>query len=228
MKSSIIAVTALLFSVVAAQPHGHHKRRHAVYPRAAVLPDHGHQKREVVVVTDYVDIIETVHIVATVYVDKAGNTLRPAETSVAVSTATGEPTTKQPHVLNEDPAQTVAPKGTPEPVAAPKVEEKPAPAPAPPAATPAEPEPVKSSSTTTIQVSSAAPKPAPSPEQPAPQPEPVYVAPKVEEKPAPSPEPVYVAPKVEEKPAPTRARPRPSRGEQSPGRTRRGTRTRAS
>lgn len=219
MKSSIIAVGALLLSVVTAQPHGHYKRHHAVYPRAAVVPDHGHQKREVVVVTDYVDIIETVHMVATVYVDKAGNTIRPAETAVAVSTATGKPVTKRPHVLNEHSSQAYAPKKTPEPVAAPKVEEKPAPAPAPappapkvqempapapapPAPAPVEPEPAKPSSTATVQLSSVAPKPAPSPEQPAPQPEPVYVAPKVEEEPAPSPEPVYVAPKVEEKPAP--------------------------
>jgi len=91
----------MLLATVAAQPHGHHQHKHA--------------KRNVAVVTDVVDVTETVLLTATVWVDEQGHTLGPVMTGSAAETRTGEPqTTVKPGIFDE-PASSAAPVATPTP-----------------------------------------------------------------------------------------------------------------
>lgn len=139
MQYSFVAAGALLLATVAAQPHGHYNR---------------HARRDAVV-TNVVDVYETVMLTATVWVDEQGNTISAPVTGTAASTVTGEPqTTVKPGEFNEptstQAAAPVEPTPTPSSEAAPV-----APTPTPSSeAAPSAPE------TTTIQVASVTP-PAP-------------------------------------------------------------------
>jgi hypothetical protein len=101
MQYSFAAVGALLLATAAAQPHGHHQHRHA--------------KRNVAVVTDVVDVTETVLLTAIVWVDEQGHTISPVVTDSAKETRTGAPkTTVKPGIFDE-PASVQAPVATPTP-----------------------------------------------------------------------------------------------------------------
>lgn len=131
MQYSFVAAGALLLATVAAQPHGHHAR---------------HNRRAPAVVTNVVDVYETVMLTATVWVDEQGNTISAPVTGTDASTVTGSPrTTVKPGEFHEptqtQPAAVVVPTPSPSSSEAAPV--------APPA-----PE------TTTIQVASVTP-PAP-------------------------------------------------------------------
>lgn len=144
MKSTIIAVGALLLATASAQPHGHHQRRHE---------RHAPAKRDVVWVTDYVDVVETIQLTATVWVDENGNTVSPVLTGTY--TATGAPSTSvHAGIFNEPvPTSTVVSSSTSTSTSTssssstPVVVETPTPTPVAPSPT----------STTTIQVSSVTP-----------------------------------------------------------------------
>lgn len=157
MKSSIIALAALLVAATAAQPH-RHQHRHAA--------KHQVKRDDVVWVTDYVDIVETVLLTATVWVDENGNTIAPVETGT--TTARSEPSTVvNPGIFNEPAPSSVASVVTSSTAAAvaPTVEAAAAPAPAAAVVSSAEPvvepTPTPASSTTTIQVASVEPTPTP-------------------------------------------------------------------
>ncbi|OBT76411.1 hypothetical protein VF21_03665 [Pseudogymnoascus sp. 05NY08] len=95
MQYSFVAAGALLLaSTVIAQPHGHYNR---------------HARRAPAVVTDVVDVYETVMLTATVWVDQQGNTISAPVTGTDASTVTGSPrTTVKPGEFNE-PTSTQAP-----------------------------------------------------------------------------------------------------------------------
>lgn len=180
MKSSIIAVGALLVAAAAAQPH-RHQHRHA--------EKHQAKRDDVVWVTDYVDIVETVLLTATVWVDENGNTIAPVMTGT--STARSEPSTVvRPGVFIESVAtpssspvapvvtSSAAPVATSSaaPVVVSSAESVAAPAPSVEAAAPVveaapvvvssaepvvEPTPTPAPSTTTVQVASVEPTPSP-------------------------------------------------------------------
>ncbi|KFY64734.1 hypothetical protein V496_03060, partial [Pseudogymnoascus sp. VKM F-4515 (FW-2607)] len=85
MQYSFVAAGAMLLATVAAQPHGHYNR---------------HARRDAVV-TNVVDVYETVMLTATVWVDEQGNTISDPVTGTAASTVTGEPqTTVKPGEFN--------------------------------------------------------------------------------------------------------------------------------
>jgi hypothetical protein len=91
MKSTIFAVGALLLATVSAQPHGHHQRRHEKHAAA---------KRDVAWVTDYVDVVETIQLTATVWVDENGNTVSPVVTGTFTATG-GQSTSVHAGIFNE-------------------------------------------------------------------------------------------------------------------------------
>lgn len=94
MQYSFVAVGAMLLATVASQPHGHYNR---------------HARRDAAVVTNVVDVYETVMLTATVWVDEQGNTISTPVTGTAASTVTGKPqTTVKPGEFNE-PTSTAAP-----------------------------------------------------------------------------------------------------------------------
>ncbi|KFY34553.1 hypothetical protein V494_06671, partial [Pseudogymnoascus sp. VKM F-4513 (FW-928)] len=70
MQYSFVAAGAMLLATVAAQPHGHYNR----HARRAPAP---------AVVTDVVDVYETVMLTATVWVDEQGNTISTPVTGAA-------------------------------------------------------------------------------------------------------------------------------------------------
>ncbi|ELR05667.1 hypothetical protein VC83_08585 [Pseudogymnoascus destructans] len=130
MQYSFVAAGALLLATVAAQPHGHYNR---------------HARRAPAVVTNVVDVYETVMLTATVWVDEQGNTISAPVTGTDASTVTGSPrTTVKPGEFNE-PTKTQAPA---------PVVPTPSPSSEAVAAAPSAPK------TTTIQVASVTP-PAP-------------------------------------------------------------------
>lgn len=94
MQYSFVAVGAMLLATVAAQPHGHYNR---------------HARRDAVV-TNVVDVTETVMLQATVWVDEQGNTISAPVTGAPTATVTGEPqTTVSPGVFNEPTSTQAAP-----------------------------------------------------------------------------------------------------------------------
>ena len=94
MQYSFITAGALLLATVAAQPHGHHAR---------------HARRAPAVVTNVIDVYETVMLTATVWVDEQGNTISAPVTGTDASTVTGSPrTTVKPGEFHE-PTSTQAP-----------------------------------------------------------------------------------------------------------------------
>lgn len=166
MRSSIIAVGAFLIATAAAQPHGKHLHRHELL----------HAKRDnVAVVTDIVEVYETVLLTATVWVDEDGNTISP----VATGTSTGRGgayTTVKPGIFNEPASvEAPAPVETPTPAETPAPVETPAPTPTP--------------STKTVQVATVpqAPSSAVAPVAPAVVNAPAAVAPEPSTAPAPVP-----------------------------------------
>lgn len=135
MKSTIIAVGALLLATVSAQPHGHHQRRHERHAAA---------KRDVAWVTDYVDVVETIQLTATVWVDENGNTVSPVVTGTFTSTG-GQSTSVHAGIFNEpQSASSSSISSTSTSTPTPVVVDTPTPTPVAPVPT----------STTTIQVSS--------------------------------------------------------------------------
>lgn len=141
MQYSFVAVGAMLLATVASQPHGHYNR---------------HARRDAAVVTNVVDVYETVMLTATVWVDEQGNTISDPVTGTAASTVTGKPqTTVKPGEFNEptSTAAPVVPTPSPSSEAAPSVPE-----------------------TTTIQVASVTP---PAPVVPTSVAEPVVTTPAV-------------------------------------------------
>jgi hypothetical protein len=94
MQYSFVAAGAFLLATVAAQPHGHYNR---------------HARRAPAVVTNVVDVYETVMLTATVWVDEQGNTISAPVTGTDASTVTGSPrTTVKPGEFHE-PTSTQAP-----------------------------------------------------------------------------------------------------------------------
>jgi len=81
MKSTTLALTSLLASAVIAQPHRQHQHQHQ------------HVKKDVVWVTDWVSVTETVDYTTTVWVDggnvpPTGGASQPSSSSVAVASST--------------------------------------------------------------------------------------------------------------------------------------------
>ncbi|OBT61408.1 hypothetical protein VE03_09500 [Pseudogymnoascus sp. 23342-1-I1] len=94
MQYSFVAAGALLATIAVAQPHGHYNR---------------HARRDAVV-TNVVDVYETVMLTATVWVDEQGNTISAPVTGTAASTVTGKPqTTVKPGEFNEPTSTQAAP-----------------------------------------------------------------------------------------------------------------------
>lgn len=106
MKSTIFAVGALLLATVSAQPHGHHQRRH---------DKHAAAKRDVAWVTDYVDVVETIQLSATVWVDENGNTVSPVVTGTFTATG-GQSTSVHAGIFNEPQSTTSTETSTSTPV----------------------------------------------------------------------------------------------------------------
>lgn len=197
MKSSFITLGAVFLGalIVAAQPHGRHAHAHA----------DKHAKRKLIVVTDYVDITETVLLTATVWVDGKGNTIAPPVTGDSKSTVRAKPFTRSrasPGIFHEPAKTTVAPVETTPPAPAPvKVEPTPSPEPVP-APVEVKPEPVPTPAYVAPVVEEVKPEPVPEPKiEPAPAP--------VEVKPEPVPTPAYVAPVVEQPKVEPQPQPQP-------------------
>lgn len=175
MRSSTLALSALLLSAAVAQPHHRHQHRHA-HPRAAPVEQVAKRQDGPVIISEYIEVTETILLAATVFVDESGSTLGPVKTGTQRSTATGKPVTKYSPGIFHEPAPTPKPKPSPSP--------SPSPSPEPVVE---EPEPV-------VQVPPPPPPPPPAPEPtPEPIPEPV---------PEPIPEPVVQPQPVVEEPQP--------------------------
>lgn len=111
MQYNLVAVGALLLATAAAQPHGHHhKHAHA-----------RHAKRNVEIVTNIVDVTETVLLTATVWVDEQGHTISPVVTGAPVETRISKPKTAikvdvvNEHTSIQPPIATTTPIPTPTP-----------------------------------------------------------------------------------------------------------------